>query len=195
MINNLFGRTRNANAQSGRIIWVDCEMTGLDVNTHTIVEIACVVTEADLTVVEQGMNVVISQSEDVLEKMNNWCKAKFPENGLLQAIRSSKTSMDHAEKEVLRYVQRHTKPGSCPLAGNSVGHDRVFLQKYMPKFAAHLHYRIIDVSSIKELVQRWYPDLFMKIPKKVETHRALEDISESIQELKWYKDNIFTAVK
>ncbi|VDN18656.1 unnamed protein product [Gongylonema pulchrum] len=145
-----------------RIIWVDCEMTGLDVNTKTIVEVACVVTEADLTVVEDGLNVVISHPENVLQSMDSWCKKTFAANGLLKEIQASEISLEQAEQE-----------------------------KYMPTFASHLHYRTIDVSSIKELAKRWYPDIYAKRPRKAEAHRALDDICESIEELQWYRKNIF----
>ncbi|KAL3993571.1 Exonuclease family protein [Acanthocheilonema viteae] len=178
-------------SRSQRIVWVDCEMTGLDVSSKTIVEIACVVTEADLTVVAEGPNLIISQSRDVLEGMDNWCKSTFTSNGLLQEIRSSKITMQQAENEVLSYVRRHTDPGMCPLGGNSVSSDRIFLQKHMPTFEKHLHYRNIDVSSIKELAKRWYPDIYARKPRKENTHRALGDIYDSIQELNWYKKNIF----
>uniref|UniRef100_A0A0R3RQX1 Probable oligoribonuclease n=1 Tax=Elaeophora elaphi TaxID=1147741 RepID=A0A0R3RQX1_9BILA len=177
--------------RSQRIIWVDCEMTGLDVSSKTIVEIACVVTEADLTVVEEGLNLIISQPKDVLEEMDSWCKAIFTSNGLLQQIQCSKITKEQAENEILTYVQRHTDPGKCALGGNTVGSDRIFLQKYMPTLENYLHYRNIDVSSIKELVKRWYPDIYAKKPRKKNIHRALADIYESIQELNWYKKNIF----
>ncbi|EFO26721.1 smfn protein [Loa loa] len=174
-----------------RIIWMDCEMTGLDVTSKTIVEIACVITEPDLTIVEEGLNLIISQPKDVLEGMDDWCKATFTSNGLLQEIRSSKITVQQAENEILTYVRQHTDPGMCPLGGNSVGSDRIFLQKYMPTLEKHLHYRNIDVSSIKELAKRWYPYIYARKPRKANTHRALGDIHESIQELNWYKKNIF----
>ncbi|KAM3719960.1 Oligoribonuclease [Dirofilaria immitis] len=166
-------------------------MTGLDVSSKTIVEIACVVTEADLTIVEEGLDLIISQPKGILEQMDDWCKATFASNGLLQEIQSSKITMLQAENEILAYVRRHTDPGICPLGGNSVGSDRVFLKKYMPTLEKHLHYRIIDVSSIKELAKRWYPDLYVRKTRKENKHRALGDIYESIQELNWYKKNIF----
>ncbi|VDN05384.1 unnamed protein product [Thelazia callipaeda] len=204
-IRSLLGRNTKSVVgigNAGRIIWVDCEMTGLDVNSKSIVEIACVVTEADLTVmfpfpnsqqqiIEEGVSIVISQSQDALEEMDDWCKTTFSANGLLQEIFSSTITMQEAENEVLTYVRRHTSSNVCPLAGNSVGIDRIFLQKFMPTFANHLHYRTIDVSSVKELVRRWYPWLITSIPQKQCEHRALDDIYESIKELQWYKKNIF----
>ncbi|MCP9262329.1 Oligoribonuclease, mitochondrial [Dirofilaria immitis] len=174
-------------SRARRIVWVDCEMTGLDVSSKTIVEIACVVTEADLTIVEKGLDLIISQPKGILEQMDDWCKATFASNGLLQEIQSSKITMLQAENEILAYVRRHTDPGICPLGGNSVGSDRVFLKNICP----HLKSIYTIELSMYRLAKRWYPDLYVRKTRKENKHRALGDIYESIQELNWYKKNIF----
>lgn len=166
-------------------------MTGLDVRQHTLVEIACIVTEADLSVVAEGPDIVISQPEDVLANMSSWCRSTFARNGLLQKIRESNISIKAAESQVLSFLKEHTDPGKCPLAGNSVHMDRVFIERYMPDLVKHLHYRIVDVSTIKEVARRWYPLEFASSPQKLQKHRALDDIRESIQELHWYRSHIF----
>uniref|UniRef100_A0A915BI68 Probable oligoribonuclease n=1 Tax=Parascaris univalens TaxID=6257 RepID=A0A915BI68_PARUN len=178
-------------ARSERLIWMDCEMTGLDVWQHTLVEIACIVTEADLSVVAEGPDIVISQPENVLANMNSWCRSTFARNGLLQKIRESNISVEAAESQMLSFLKEHTDPGKCPLAGNSVYMDRVFIERYMPNLIKHLHYRIVDVSTIKEVARRWYPLEFTLSPQKQQKHRALDDIRESIQELQWYRAHIF----
>lgn len=176
---------------SGRLIWIDCEMTGLDVSRHTLVEIACIVTDGDLETVAEGPDLVISHPPNVLERMSPWCKSTFTKNGLLEKIQSSNISMESAESQVLSFLEKHTNKGECPLAGNSVSADRRFIEKCMPKLAKHFHYRTVDVSSFKEMARRWYPEVFAQLPEKKSTHRALDDIRESIEELKWYRKNIF----
>ncbi|XP_069081029.1 oligoribonuclease, mitochondrial isoform X2 [Pleurodeles waltl] len=148
-----------------RMVWVDLEMTGLDIEKDQIIEMACLITDADLNI--------------------------LAESGLTQAVRESKIALQQAEYEFLSFVRQHTRPGLCPLAGNSVHADKKFLDKYMPQFMKHLHYRIIDVSTVKELCRRWYPDDYEHAPKKKATHRALDDITESIKELQFYRDHIF----
>ncbi|VDK17328.1 unnamed protein product [Anisakis simplex] len=176
---------------TGRLIWIDCEMTGLDVNVNRIVEIACIVTEADLSIVSEGPDLVINQPEDVLSNMSDWCKTTFKMNGLTERIRASNINTENAESQVLTFLKRHTEAGQSVLAGNSVYMDRIFINKYMPNLGAHLHYRTVDVSTVKELVKRWNPLAYTLIPRKKNAHRALDDIKESIEELKWYKANIF----
>ncbi|XP_030601726.1 small fragment nuclease isoform X2 [Archocentrus centrarchus] len=148
-----------------RMVWVDLEMTGLDIEKDQIIEMACIITDSDLNV--------------------------LAESGLTQAVRDSKISLEQAEYEFLSFVRQHTPPGHCPLAGNSVHADKRFLDKYMPQFMYHLHYRIIDVSTIKELSRRWFPEEYKMVPHKKATHRALDDIWESIKELRHYRANIF----
>ncbi|MFH4977204.1 hypothetical protein AB6A40_003913 [Gnathostoma spinigerum] len=173
-------------SKSDRIIWVDCEMTGLDIRKHSIVEIACIVTEGDLKIVEEGPDIVIHQPESVLMNMDDWCKSAFEANGLLEKIRSSNIEMAEAERKILSFVEKYTKKGECPLAGNTVFMDRFFLMKFMPAFVNHLHYRVIDVSSFKEVINRWYPG--SEKLEKMKNHRALDDIRESIEELRFYRE-------
>ncbi|KAI6172583.1 Exonuclease domain-containing protein [Aphelenchoides besseyi] len=179
------------NTRHRRIIWVDGEMTGLEVEKQRLCEIACVITEADLTEVAAYGSVVIGQSEEVIKGMSNWCKKTFKKNGLTQKIRESKVTEEQVEKELLAFLQKHTDKFTCPLAGNSVNIDRLFIEKYLPKVGEHLHYRTIDVSTIKELCKRWNVDIYSKAPEKTMCHRALDDIYESIAELRYYKANLF----
>ena len=181
----------NADHYSRRLIWVDLEMTGLDSNKDEIIEIACIITDSDLGVVAVGPNIVINVRDEVLEGMDDWCKEHHGKSGLTNAVRESKVTVRDAEAQMLEFVQAHTPPKACPIAGNSVHMDKVFLNKYMPKFANHLHYRIVDVSTVKELCKRWYPTVMRKAPRKLEAHRALDDIKESIKEMQFYRKNIF----
>ncbi|XP_010774720.1 small fragment nuclease isoform X2 [Notothenia coriiceps] len=153
------------NAMSQRMVWVDLEMTGLDIEKDQIIEMACLITDSELNI--------------------------LAESGLTQAVQDSKITLEQAEYEFLSFVRQHTPPGQCPLAGNSVHADKRFLDKFMPQFMFHLHYRIIDVSTIKELCRRWYPKEYKIVPHKKAAHRALDDIQESIKELKFYRANVF----
>ncbi|KAL6734602.1 hypothetical protein Aduo_005128 [Ancylostoma duodenale] len=175
----------------GRLIWIDCEMTGLDVEKQTLVEIATIVTDKDLNVVAEGPDIVIHQPEEVLDLMEEWPRQTFIKNGLLKKIRESRITLERAEGMVLEFLEKETVKGECPLAGNSVSMDRCFINKYMPRLGKHLHYRTVDVSTVKELAKRWYPDEFVKAPPKKNTHRALDDIRESIQELQYYRSTVF----
>ncbi|XP_041374095.1 oligoribonuclease, mitochondrial-like isoform X2 [Gigantopelta aegis] len=166
-------------------------MTGLNKEVDHLMEIACLITDADLEVIAEGPNIVIHQPDKVLDAMGDWCKDHHGKSGLTQAVRNSNISLVDAESKVLKFVQEHTPKGACPLAGNSVHADREFLVKYMPQLIGHLHYRIIDVSTVKELCQRWYPRASEQAPKKKLSHRALDDIKESIAELKYYRHSIF----
>ncbi|KAN0004702.1 hypothetical protein ACTFIU_001940 [Dictyostelium citrinum] len=177
------------NERSKRMVWVDLEMTGLDISKDVILEMAIVITDAELNVIEKGPNLVIHRSDEVLKNMNDWCIEHHGKSGLTEDVRNSKISLEEAEKIMLEFVRKHTDKGVCPLAGNTVHEDRRFLLKEMPTFAEHLHYRIIDVSTIKELSRRWYP--YIPSPKKVCGHRALQDIEESIEELKSYRVTVF----
>ncbi|XP_028179528.1 oligoribonuclease, mitochondrial [Ostrinia furnacalis] len=174
-----------------RIVWVDLEMTGLNIDKDHILEIACLVTDADLNLVATGPNLVIHQPDSILNNMDSWCIATHGESGLTEASRKSKISLKEAEKQVLEFVSAHVPEKKCPLGGNSVYMDRLFLRKYMPNFDLYLHYRIIDVSTIKELARRWYQKEYSTIPKKKFQHRSIDDIFESIAELRYYRDNIF----
>ncbi|XP_013134159.1 PREDICTED: probable oligoribonuclease isoform X1 [Papilio polytes] len=176
---------------SKRIVWVDLEMTGLDINKDHILEIACLVTNANLDLVATGPNIIIHQPDEILNSMNQWCVNQHGESGLTEASRQSSISVQEAEKQVLNFVSKHVHENRSPLAGNSVYMDRLFLRKYMPKLDSYLHYRLIDVSTIKELAKRWYPQEFSRIPSKKFEHRCMNDILESVEELKYYRGNIF----
>jgi len=153
-------------------------------------EIACLVTDEELNIVAEGPNLIIRQSDEVLDSMDEWCKTQHGKSGLTKASKESQTSLKAAEMKTLSFVKQYTPPGVCPLAGNSVHEDKKFLDKYMPDLMNHLHFRIIDVSTIKELCKRWYPEEYKKAPMKTGSHRALEDITESINELKYYRKTI-----
>jgi oligoribonuclease len=173
------------------LVWLDLEMTGLDVETDAIVEIAAVVTDADLAVLDGGIDVVVHQPGDVVARMNDFVRAMHEKSGLLSEISSSRVDLETAGSRVLDYVRSHVpQPGVAPLCGNSIGMDRRFLVRYLPELDAHLHYRSIDVSSLKELCRRWFPDDYRKRPSKAEQHRALGDVLESIAELRYYRDAI-----
>ncbi|KAJ2718640.1 rna exonuclease [Coemansia sp. Benny D115] len=178
------------------IVWIDCEMTGLDLFNDTIIEIACVVTDGELNVLEKGKDIVIHQPKSVMDSMNEWCKEHHGRSGLTQSVLESTTTMEQAEQAVLELVKRHCPtPRTAILAGNSVHGDRVFLARCMPRLVEHLHYRIIDVSSVKELAKRWNAKVADGTPKKKMAHRALDDILESIEELRYMQKNFFVLSK
>ncbi|GFO24665.1 oligoribonuclease, mitochondrial-like [Plakobranchus ocellatus] len=183
----------DADLDSSRLVWVDLEMTGLNVEKERIIEIACLVTEGDLTIVAKGPNIVIHQSDELLNSMDEWCTEHHGQSGLTEAVRNSKVSTEEAEAKVLKFVSQHVPQGKCPLAGNSVGTDKLFLDRFMPRLAKYLHYRVVDVSTVKELCRRWYPEDFKRAPSKKLTHRAMDDILESIEELKFYKYTVFKS--
>ena len=168
-------------------VWLDLEMSGLDPRRHTILEIACVVTDGDLKVLSEMQNIVIKHDQKVLQEMDKWCTEQHYKSGLLDQVNKSETSLSKAEEETLRFLKKFCKDSKSPLCGNSIWVDRLFLKKYMPKLEQFFHYRNIDVSSIKELAVRWAG---LKFEKK-ESHRALDDVYESIEELKFYRNNFF----
>jgi oligoribonuclease len=172
--------------------WVDLEMTGLDPERCAIVEIASIVTDGDLNVVAEGPCLVVFQPDDVLAGMDPFVTQMHERSGLTGRIRESKVTLDQAKDETLAFLAQHCDPKTAPLCGNSVWKDREFLVRYMPEVMAHLHYRLVDVSTIKELVRRWYPT-GRQAPKKKEVHRALDDIKESIEELRFYRKTFFQA--
>ena len=177
-----------------RLVWIDLEMTGLDVEQHVIVEIACIVTDAELAVLDDGIDVVIHQDADALARMDAFVRKMHTRSGLLPLIEASDVTADAAQARVLEYVAAHVPaPGVAPLCGNSIGVDRRFLDQYMRELDGYLHYRSVDVSSIKELCRRWYPEIYSKRPNKAENHRALDDIRESIEELRFYRDHLLRA--
>lgn len=171
------------------LVWVDMEMSGLDPETCVILEIAVIVTTGELEEIAEGPDLVLHQPESVLAAMDEWNTEHHGKSGLSDRVRQSTISLAAAEDQVLRFLQPLTQPGASPLCGNSVHMDRAFMVRYMPRLTAHLHYRNIDVSTLKELVRRWYPAV--PIPTKREAHRALSDIRESIDELRFYRSKVF----
>ena len=179
---------------SGVLVWMDLEMPGLDHTSDVIVEIATIVTDDDLQIVEEGPDLVIHQPDEVLAAMDPFVVDMHTRSGLLDQIRASTVSLDEAGKATLEFIQRHVpEPMTVPLCGNSIGTDRRFLAAYLPDIENHLHYRSIDVSSIKELVKRWYPDLDGRRPQGKGAHRALDDIRASVAELEFYRQYAFVA--
>jgi len=176
---------------SGNLVWIDCEMTGLDTEKDCLVEIAVVVTNSELELLDEGIDVVIKPRPDSLDNMNDFVRNMHTDSGLINEFETGLELAD-AEQVVLDYIKRFVpNPKDAPLAGNTIGTDRMFLNKYMPELDAHLHYRNIDVSSIKELSRRWFPRVYFQMPKKSGNHRALADILESINELKYYRTTVF----
>lgn len=176
------------------LVWIDCEMTGLDVGTDALVEVACLVTDSDLNVLGDGVAVVIRPPETALEAMGDFVRDMHIKSGLLPELEGG-TTLEAAQGIVLDYVRAHVPvAGRAHLAGNTVGMDRLFLERDMPDLIGHLHYRVVDVSSLKELVRRWYPRVFYKAPAKTGGHRALGDIRDSIAELKYYRETVLVAL-
>jgi oligoribonuclease len=176
-----------------RLVWIDCEMTGLSLEHDALVEVAALVTDSDLEVLGDGIEVVIKPPPASLEQMVDIVRAMHTSSGLLTALESG-TTLEDAEAQVLDYVRRHIPTArKAPLAGNTVYVDRGFIARDMPALDAHLHYRLVDVSSIKELARRWFPRVYYSAPTKHGGHRALADIRESIQELKYYREALFVA--
>jgi oligoribonuclease len=175
-----------------RLVWIDCEMTGLDLGRDALIEIAALVTDSDLRVLGDGVDVVIHADETALAGMPDVVREMHARSGLTDAVRRSTVSVAEAERMVLDYVRAHVpEPRTVPLAGNSIATDRAFLARDMPALDAHLHYRMVDVSSIKELCRRWFPRVFYAKPEKGMAHRALADIEESIRELDYYRRTLF----
>lgn len=173
-------------------MWIDCEMTGLDLGKDALIEIAVLVTDSELNILDDGVDVVIHAEESVLDGMPDVVREMHAGSGLTEAVRASEVSLAEAEKQVLDYVRRHIPDaGTAPLCGNSIATDRGFIARDMPALDAHLHYRMIDVSSIKELCRRWYPRIYYAQPDKGLAHRALADIRESIRELIYYRGTAF----
>ena len=176
------------------LVWIDCEMTGLDVQRDALIEVAVVVTDGDLTIVDPGMDVLITPPAEALDNMNDFVRNMHTSSGLLDDLQTSGVSMEEATEQVLSYIKRFVpQQGKALLAGNSVGTDKMFLEANMPSVIEHLHYRLVDVSSIKELAKRWYRVAFAESPDKHGGHRALADILESIQELEYYRRVLFPA--
>ncbi len=174
-----------------KLIWMDLEMTGLDPERDRIIEIAVLVTDADLETIIEGPELVIHQPKEVLDLMDAWNRKHHGDSGLIKKVRESEVSEADAEKQVLAFLEEHCDRRKVPLCGNSVHQDKRFLAKYMPSIEAFLHYRIVDVSTLKELAGRWYPEEYGKRPGKRASHRAMDDIRESVNELRFYREAIF----
>ena len=174
----------------GDLVWLDLETTGIDDRSGTILEIATIVTDKDQNVIEEGPNLVIHQPDDVLANMDPWCVEQHGTSGLTEASKRSDISTAQAERATLAFVRTHCLRGRAPLCGNSIGFDRRFIIHHMPRLNAYLNYRNVDVSTLKELVNRWYPGVVKKLEKE-STHRALDDIRESIEELRRYRRAVF----
>ena len=177
-----------------RLVWIDCEMTGLDLGVDELVEVAVVVTDFELRILDPGFDVVIKPSAAAKEQMGDVVVKMHTSSGLLEAMDGG-VSLEEAQRQVLEYLQRFVpQAGQAPIAGNTIGTDRGFLAKYMPEVDGFLHYRSIDVSSIKELARRWYPRVYYNAPTKHGGHRALADILESVRELEYYRATVFAPL-
>ncbi len=178
---------------SDRLVWIDCEMTGLDISVDELIEVAVVITDFDLNVLDEGITVVIKPDAAALANMSDFVRNMHSESGLLAELESG-MSLSDAEFAVNEYILKHVPvQQQAPLAGNTIGTDRTFLARYMPRVDAHLHYRNVDVSSIKELAKRWFPRVYFNAPPKAGGHRAMADILESIRELEYYRRAAFVA--
>jgi oligoribonuclease len=174
-----------------RLVWIDCEMTGLDLAQDALIEIACLVTDGELNLLDDGVDEIIKPPPEAVDQMPDVVRAMHTSSGLLNELESG-ISLPEAQERVLDYVRRHVKePRKVPLCGNSIATDRAFLARDMPELDAFLHYRMVDVSSIKELARRWYPRAYFASPTKNGGHRALADIKESVRELRYYREAIF----
>ncbi|WP_227980433.1 oligoribonuclease [Nocardia spumae] len=174
------------------MVWMDCEMTGLRLDSDKLIEVAALVTDSDLNILGDGVDIVIHADDDALAAMPPVVQEMHAKSGLTEEVRRSTVTMEEAQQQVLDYILRFVPtPGTVPLAGNSIATDRGFIARDMPELDAHLHYRMIDVSSIKELCRRWYPRIYFGQPEKGLAHRALADIQESIRELQYYRRTAF----
>ncbi|MGG5171471.1 oligoribonuclease [Pseudarthrobacter sp. J1738] len=174
-----------------RIVWIDCEMTGLSLENDALIEVAALVTDSELNILGEGVDVVIKPDDASLAQMNDFVRNMHTQSKLLDELPQGKT-MAEAEAEIMEYIERWVpEPGKAPLGGNSVGTDRTFLARDMPAVVEHLHYRVIDVSTIKELSRRWFARAYFQSPAKSGGHRALGDIRDSINELRYYREAVF----
>lgn len=172
------------------LVWIDMEMSGLSPENDVILEIATIITNKNLDIIAEGPSIVIHHKEDLFDKMDEWNQTHHTKSGLWQKVTESKNTLKDAEKETLEFISKYLPPQTSPLCGNTISQDRAFLRHHMPTIDAYLHYRLIDVSTIKELAKRWYQDS-IKPPIKKNCHRALDDIKESIEELKFYRSSLF----
>ncbi|WP_433080240.1 oligoribonuclease [Dactylosporangium sp. CA-052675] len=177
------------------LVWIDCEMTGLDLGKDALIEVAALVTDPDLNVLGEGVDVVIHADDAALDGMLEVVRDMHAKSGLTEAVRASTVTVAEAEDLIMSYITEHVRdPRTAPLCGNSIATDRGFLARDMPRLDHHLHYRMIDVSSIKELCRRWYPRVYFGQPPKGLAHRALADIRESIRELEYYRRTLFVPL-
>ena len=175
-----------------RLVWADCEMTGLDLRRDALIEIAVLVTDSELRVLDEGVDIVMTAPDELLDGMQPVVREMHANSGLTEAVRASTTTVAEAEQQVLDYLRKHVPEArTVPLCGNSIATDRAFLARDMPELDAFLHYRMVDVSSIKELCRRWYPRVYFSQPPKGLAHRALADVKESIRELRYYRSTVF----
>eukprot|EP00746_Dinoflagellata_sp_MGD_P076438 gnl/MRDRNA2_/MRDRNA2_30784_c0_seq1.p1 gnl/MRDRNA2_/MRDRNA2_30784_c0~~gnl/MRDRNA2_/MRDRNA2_30784_c0_seq1.p1 ORF type:complete len:206 (+),score=45.13 gnl/MRDRNA2_/MRDRNA2_30784_c0_seq1:131-748(+) len=193
-------RSREHELIKDALVWVDCEMTGLGgeggPGNDALLEVACLLTDGDLNLIAEGPDLVIHQPDEILAGMNDWCKKQFGWKGsgevtpglLADQVRRSKVTLEEADRQLTEFVKQYVVKGAGVLAGNTVHMDKRFLDKFTPSFIGQLHYRLVDVSTMKELCRRWYPEVFAKAPKKKGAHRALDDIKESLEELKFYRE-------
>ena len=178
-----------------RLVWADCEMTGLDLRQDALIEIAVLVTDSELRVLDEGVDIVITAPDELLDGMQPVVREMHAHSGLTEAVRASTTTVAEAEQQVLDYLRKHVPEArTVPLCGNSIATDRAFLARDMPELDAFLHYRMVDVSSIKELCRRWYPRVYFSQPQKGLAHRALADVKESIRELRYYRSTVFVPL-
>lgn len=176
-----------------KLIWVDLEMTGLDTLNDHIIEVATIITDADLNIVARGPEIVVHQSQEVFDKMDEWNTRQHTKTGLVEKSLVSTLTVQDAEKMTLEFLSEHLKPKHSPMCGNSICQDRRFMARLMPELESFFHYRHIDVSTIKELARRWYPDIYKKVDKDSK-HIALDDIIESIEELRFYREHFFRII-
>ena len=178
------------------LVWMDLEMTGLDPERHVIVEIATLVTDDDLQIVGEGPDLVVHQPPKAFEAMDDFVRDMHTKSGLLPQIEASTITLEDAGAQTLAFIREHVADArTVPLCGNSIGTDRRFLAKYLPEIEDYLHYRSVDVSTIKELARRWYPGALSALPRKATAHRALDDIRESIDELRFYRERLFVPTR
>lgn len=183
-------------AGSDVLVWLDMEMTGLDPDKERIIEVATILTDGNLVEIAAGPDLVIHQPDEILATMDDWNKTHHKASGLTERVKASAVTDGDAEAQTLAFINAHfTSPKDRPvLAGNSIHQDRRFIRRYMPRLDARLHYRMVDVSTIKELARRWFPAIIAKQPPKKDTHRALDDIRESIDELRYYRQHVFAPL-
>jgi len=177
-------------AEGDRLVWIDLEMTGLDPEKERIIEMATIITDSELNVVAEGPVIAVHQPDSLLDAMDEWCTNTHGASGLTKRVKESTIDEVQAEQQTLEFLQQHLEAGKSPLCGNSIGQDRRFLVKYMPRLEGFFHYRNLDVSTIKELARRWRPDVLAGV-KKQGSHLALDDIRDSISELRHYRDTFF----